>query len=121
MRDRAKITAGDVLLIESTYGDHRHRSLPATLDELVSLIDTTIHQRRGNVIIPAFAVGRTQELISLLVGEARRGRVHDVDVYIDSPLAARATTITLAHDGLLDEESRANLRYAFDERHNKKQ
>jgi metallo-beta-lactamase family protein len=102
VRDPTAILDADILLVESTYGDRRHRGMTETVDELVEVINDTLYHRRGNVIVPAFAVGRTQELLVILVEEARKGRLRGFDVYVDSPLATKATEVTMKHRGLLD-------------------
>ncbi len=61
--DPTPIAEADVLLVESTYGDRLHRSLEATEEELVLAINDTLASKKGNVIVPAFAVGRTQEIL----------------------------------------------------------
>ena len=109
VRDPTAILDADVLLIESTYGDRCHRGMPETIDELVEVINDTLYRRRGNVIVPAFAVGRTQELLVILVDEARKGRLRGFDVFVDSPLATKATEITMKHSGLLDSQGRRLL------------
>jgi metallo-beta-lactamase family protein len=95
----------DVLLVESTYGDRLHRSLPETEDEIIAAFERT-HAAGGNLIIPSFAVGRTQEIIYLLADLVRRKRLFPLKVYVDSPMANAATRITLAHPELLDPETR---------------
>ena len=99
------VATADVLLIESTYGDRRHRSLPETEDEIVAAFVRT-RAAGGNLIIPSFAVGRTQEIIYLLADLVRRQRLAPLKVYVDSPMANAATQITLAHPELLDAETR---------------
>jgi metallo-beta-lactamase family protein len=95
----------DVLLIESTYGDRLHRSLPETEEEIVGAIERT-RAAGGNLIIPAFAVGRTQEIIYLLADLVGRKRISSLKVYVDSPMANAATRITLDNPELLDPETR---------------
>ena len=105
LRDPEKVVpAADVLLIESTYGDRLHRSLPETEEEIVAAFART-RAAQGNLIIPSFAVGRTQEIIYLLADLVRRKRVAPLKVYVDSPMANTATQITYAHPELLDEET----------------
>lgn len=98
----------DVLLVESTYGDRLHRSLTETEDEIVAAIERT-RAAKGNLIIPAFAVGRTQEIIYMLTDLVRRKRLSPLKIYVDSPMANAATRITLAHPNLLDQETRELL------------
>jgi len=86
-----------VLLVESTYGDRSHKSLVQTLDEFAFALNDTLASRRGNVVIPSFAVGRTQDLLYFISELRREGRVRAADVYVDSPMATAATRITLRH------------------------
>ena len=99
------IAEADLLLVESTYGNRLHRSIPETEAEIVAAIERT-HATHGNLIIPSFAVGRTQEIIYILTDLVRRKRVAPLKVYVDSPMANSATRITLAHPELLDSETR---------------
>ncbi len=100
----AVIPAADVLLIESTYGNRLHRPFAETEDEIVAAFDRTRHTH-GNLIIPAFAVGRTQEIIYILADLVRRERLAPLKVYVDSPMATSATNITLKHPALVDQET----------------
>ena len=95
----------DVLLIESTYGDRQHRPLAETEEELVAAIERTLHTG-GNLIIPAFAVGRTQEVVYMLADLVRRERLAPLKIYVDSPMATAATHITLKHPDLVDSHTR---------------
>jgi metallo-beta-lactamase family protein len=104
LRDPTLIDHADVLLIESTYGDRAHKDMPSTLDELVHVIERTL--RNGNVIIPAFAVGRTQEVIYHLHHLSREGRLRNLNIFVDSPMATAATRITMQHLALFDEAAR---------------
>ena len=110
VRDPAPIADADYVLVESTYGNRLHKSLPDTIKELTHAINDTLSHKRGNVIVPAFAVGRTQELLFLLADLYRQGKLPDMrNIYVDSPLATRATEITLKHRALLDPEGRNTL------------
>ncbi|HQD84786.1 MAG TPA: MBL fold metallo-hydrolase, partial [Quisquiliibacterium sp.] len=66
VRDPTPIEQADVLVVESTYGNRLHRPLADTIEELVAVVQDTLRRRNGNIIIPAFALGRTQELLFLL-------------------------------------------------------
>ncbi|MGZ0018773.1 MBL fold metallo-hydrolase RNA specificity domain-containing protein [Nitrosomonas sp. wSCUT-2] len=114
VRDPAIIRQADVLLIESTYGNRLHRSMADTLDELVLAINDTLIKKGGNVIIPAFTVGRTQDLLFLLIDLYRQGKLGEMDIYVDSPMARAATEITLKHIALLDKESTDALKWMND-------
>ncbi|MDR0378877.1 MAG: MBL fold metallo-hydrolase [Candidatus Accumulibacter sp.] len=94
----------DVLLVESTYGGRLHRPMRETEDEIVAAFERT-RASRGNLVIPSFAVGRTQEILCLLGDLIRRERLWPLEVYVDSPMANRATRITLDHPELLDDET----------------
>jgi metallo-beta-lactamase family protein len=93
------------LIVESTYGNRLHKPQDATLDELVEVLNATLKTKRGNVIVPAFALGRTQELLIILIEATRQGRLHGLNVYVDSPLAMAAMRVTLRHKDLLDADA----------------
>ncbi|MBK5915371.1 MBL fold metallo-hydrolase RNA specificity domain-containing protein [Rhodocyclus purpureus] len=103
LNDPTPIDSADLLFVESTYGNRLHRRMDETEDEIVDVFQRTLHQRRGNVIIPAFAVGRTQEILFVFADLVRRGRLPPLTVHVDSPMATRATEITLRHLELLDQ------------------
>ncbi len=105
VQDRARPPAAGVLIVESTYGDRNHRSLEDTEVELIEVLNEVLHERRGNVIVPAFALGRTQEFVVLLYRLARAGRVRVPLVFVDSPLAQQAAEVTFAHLDALDDEA----------------
>ncbi len=107
VRPRAPLPAADVLVLESTYGDRNHRSLQETEDELVQVVDEVLHRRRGNLIVPAFALGRAQEVLVLLYRLALAGRVRVPLVFVDSPLARQAAAVTFAHLDALDADAAA--------------
>ncbi|MBL8353069.1 MAG: MBL fold metallo-hydrolase [Burkholderiaceae bacterium] len=107
--DPTPVDSAEVLVVESTYGNRLHRPLGETIDELVFLIEDTLRRRQGNIIIPAFALGRTQELLHLLLDLCRRGKLPRLQVFVDSPMANKVTEITWKHKEFLDEESRALL------------
>ena len=102
VRDPMPIEEADTLVVESTYGNRLHKTLDASVDELCDAITGTLADRRGNVVIPAFAVGRTQEVLYLLIRLVRQGRLPELNIYVDSPLATKATAVTLKHWQLLD-------------------
>ena len=105
IHDPAKVIAeADLLVIESTYGNRQHRPMPETEDELAAAFART-RATHGNLVIPAFAVGRTQEIIYHLADLVRRQRIEPpLKIYVDSPMANSATRITLAHPELLDRD-----------------
>ena len=106
MNDPTPIDSADYLLVESTYGNRLHKSMQTTIDELAEVVNDTLLHKKGNVIIPAFAVGRTQEILYLLTSLMREGRIPDnTQIIVDSPMATAATEITLKYRELLDPES----------------
>ncbi|MBZ0093544.1 MAG: MBL fold metallo-hydrolase [Sulfuricellaceae bacterium] len=111
VKDPTFIEEADVLLVESTYGNRLHKDMAATLDEITHAIRDTLERKRGNVIIPAFTVGRTQDIIFLLSQLVREKRLGKLDIYVDSPMALRATEITMSHRELWDEETRDMLQW----------
>jgi metallo-beta-lactamase family protein len=92
MVDPTPIPDADVLVVESTYGNRLHKTLATTYDELAQVLNETLPH--GNVVMPAFAVGRTQEVLHVLTDLVRQQRVPGLTVFVDSPLATRATEIT---------------------------
>jgi metallo-beta-lactamase family protein len=82
-----------------------------TRDELVQVLNRTLLERRGNVIVPAFAVGRTQEMLFVLAEIVRSGRVERLEVVVDSPMASAVTELTLRHEALWDDETRDLYRW----------
>ena len=108
IRDPVLLTKADYVVMESTYGDRNHQEVWSYTSELAKVIDRTLG-RGGNVVIPAFAVGRTQEILYFLrriKQEHLVKSVRDFPVYIDSPLAGKATGIFCGDlHGYLDEEA----------------
>lgn len=104
LRDPIMPQAADYLLMESTYGDKSHEDPRVAYEEFRQVVSETI-ARGGKVIVPAFAVGRTQELVFYL-NEMMSDGVRPVPVYVDSPLAVHASDVFRAHPECLDEETR---------------
>ena len=108
LRDPTPAPAADYVVMESTYGDRAHRSVPDSVDEMYQAIRETV-ARRGNVVIPSFALERTQEILYYLHRGIRSGAIpQHVRVFLDSPMAISATEIFRRHpecfdDGFLDE------------------
>lgn len=109
LRDPTIVGAADYLCIESTYGNRAHRAMAETEKELVHILRRTLEQRGGNVVIPAFAVGRTQELLFVLADLVRKGLAPALHVVVDSPMASAVTELTLRYEALWDEETRELL------------
>jgi metallo-beta-lactamase family protein len=98
VNDPTPIRDADVLLVESTYGNRNHKSMPQTLDEFAYALNDTLASKQGNVVIPAFAVGRTQDILAIMGELQAAGRLPaKLDAYVDSPMASAATRITLRH------------------------
>ncbi len=95
----------DYLIMESTYGDTKKRGSEDAFLELKEVVQRTI-QRKGRIIIPAFAVGRTQELVFGLHKMMENGAIPEIPVFVDSPLAIRASQVFREHPECFDEETR---------------
>lgn len=98
----------DYLVMESTYGDRLHGSVDQMHDDLERVIQATL-LRGGKVIVPAFAVGRTQELLYVLHELFRTGRLPEIPIFIDSPLAINVTEVFRTHPECYDAETRTFL------------
>ena len=113
IRDPTYLTGADYVVMESTYGDRNHTEVWSYTDDLAKIIDETI-AKGGNVVIPSFAVGRTQELLYFIREMKEQGLVKSVpgfSVVVDSPLAGEATRIFSGDlHGYLDEEAIAALK-----------
>ena len=107
--DSEQLPPLDTLFMETTYGARRHKSLVESIDELIGVVDEA-YREGGKVIIPAFAVERTQEIIFTLAKAYREGRIpKDMPVFLDSPLAINATRIFRKHPEFFDDETLAIL------------
>ena len=104
LRDPEPGPGADLVLMESTYGDRLHRDRAATLEEFGSILRTA-KRDGGNVLIPAFAVGRTQEILYELATHYDEWGLDDWRVYLDSPMAIEATAVYWKHAELFDEEA----------------
>lgn len=111
--DPEEIGEADYLFIESTYGDRRHRSFEESKAELLEAIQYAV-SKNEKVIIPAFALERTQEILYLLGEFSRAGRLPRIPIYLDSPLAIRATEIFRKNKKYYDEAARAIVEQGFD-------
>lgn len=105
LRDPVLPEAADFLIMESTYGDKSHSDPEQAFVEFRDVVKRTI-ERGGKLIVPAFAVGRTQELVYNLNEMMQDGDVPRVPVYVDSPLAVNATQVFKNHPECFDEETR---------------
>ena len=110
MPDPARIPQADVVVVESTYGDRLHKSLADTESELIEVVTSTL-SAHGNIVIPAFAVGRTQEILFLLIDLVRRNLLPHLSVWVDSPMATAATHLTQRFFTQLDKESQSTFEW----------
>lgn len=110
INDPQHVEEADYVVVESTYGNRLHRNLSESIKELEEAIRTTF-KKGGNVLIPAFAVGRTQDILYILYMLVKEGRFKNLDVYVDSPLADKATKIYMSHPEFFDAETLKNIRF----------
>ena len=105
IRDPSPVVEADTLWLESTYGDRLHKSREETVQELLKIILEAI-SKQAKVVIPAFAVERTQDLIYTISQLKRKDLIPSIPVYIDSPLAISATKIFKKNPDCFDEETK---------------
>lgn len=105
LRDPAQIDRADLVLMESTYGDRLHRDRAETIRELGDILDTAWRDG-GNVLIPAFAVGRSQELLYWFARHWDEWQLSRWHIFLDSPMAAKVVSIYDRHADLFDEDAR---------------
>lgn len=103
LKDPEPPTRADIVVLESTYGDRDHRSLDATVEEFTSIIQSAIEQK-GKIFIPSFAIGRTQNILYYLAEMIRNGRIPRVPIFLDSPMAIKASQLYAEYTELFDEE-----------------
>jgi metallo-beta-lactamase family protein len=112
IRDPETLPPVDYLVLESTYGDRLHAGLNTTMDSLADVINRTV-ARGGKIIIPAFAIERTQELVYCIHLLHDQKRIPAIPLYVDSPMAVNATTVFKLHEECFDDETRR----AFEDHH----
>jgi metallo-beta-lactamase family protein len=108
LRDPAAMPEADYLILESTYGDRVHPPVNEATPDLQRAIGDAV-ARRGKVVIPAFAVGRTQEIVYRLNDLVNRGDLPNVPVFVDSPLAVNVTEAFRTHPECYDDETKRML------------
>ncbi|WPC40352.1 MBL fold metallo-hydrolase [Clostridium sp. JS66] len=108
LKDPTIIDYADYLIMETTYGNRLHTSISSELTDLAKIIKSTF-KRGGNVIIPSFAVGRTQEVLYTLNNYVENNILKGVSVYVDSPLASESTAIFSRYHKYYDEEAQEIL------------
>ena len=121
VRDPDVMPPVDYLIMESTYGDRLHKDLEAVSNKLAEIVNRTC-QRGGKIIVPAFAVGRTQQLVLLLHELFDRRRIPRIPIFVDSPLAIEVTKIFRKHAECFDDETCEYLKkgqdpFGFDSLH----
>jgi len=99
----------DVLLLETTYGDRLHSPMSGMEEQLAEVVNRTV-QRKGKILVPSFALERTQEFVYALHRLTDRKVIPPIPIYVDSPLSVRITEIFKLHPECFDEETRAFLR-----------
>ncbi len=105
LRDPDPPSEADLVFLESTYGDREHPAQQPSVDEFIRIISETIFNKQ-RVLIPAFAIGRTQLLLYYLSEAVRAGKLSpSISIYLDSPAAMRATMVYRKHEELYDEEA----------------
>ena len=106
LRDPEVVTEADILLLESTYGDRNHRPMDETLAEFENII-MEASENGGNILIPSFAVGRTQEIIFRLGELYQKGKLRHQAVYLDSPMAIAVTEVYHRYQNIYNSEDAA--------------
>jgi metallo-beta-lactamase family protein len=108
IRDPEPLPEADYLIMESTYGGRLHKDVGHVVTKLENVVKRTA-ARGGRIIVPAFAVGRTQQLVLLLHQLANEKRIPNIPIFVDSPLAVNVTAVHRDHPECFDEETRAYL------------
>ena len=106
LRDPVSIAEADLVLMESTYGDRNHKDRAATVSELSDIFEAAWRDK-GNVCIPAFAVGRSQELLYLFAMHYEEWQLARWKIFLDSPMAAKVVGVYARHEELFDTEAQA--------------
>jgi metallo-beta-lactamase family protein len=102
IRDPETLPPVDYLIMESTYGNRLHEQMETVEDKLAAVIKRTV-ERGGKIIVPAFAVGRTQQVVLMLHGLMKQGRLPNIPIFVDSPLAVNVTEVFRRHPECFDE------------------
>ncbi|HEX5693205.1 MAG TPA: MBL fold metallo-hydrolase [Arenimonas sp.] len=106
LRDPVPVPRADLVLLESTYGGREHRERQATLDEIRDVLEHAWADQ-GNIIIPAFAVGRSQELLYWFARQWEEWKMSRWKIFLDSPMAMKVVDVYGRHEPLFDDEARA--------------
>ena len=108
LRDPTPLTHADAVVVESTYGNREHADHDAAIEELVAAV-REVSDDEGVLLVPAFAIGRTQEVIWVLDELVREERIPRMPLFLDSPMASRATTVYHDHPEIYDAETKELL------------
>lgn len=114
LKNPQQFKQADYILLESTYGDSVHEQFEPVENSLLEVIQHTCLIKKGKVIIPAFSVGRTQELIYALNSLDLKNKLPDVNVYVDSPLSAKATEVLRKHTDVYNNGVKETLKVDHD-------
>jgi metallo-beta-lactamase family protein len=113
IRDPDKLGRCDYLILESTYGDRLHKQIGHVEEKLEAVVKDTV-ARGGKLLVPSFAVGRTQQLVLMLHQLMNARRIPSIPIFVDSPLAVNATEVFRRHPECYDEEARKFLQEGED-------
>jgi len=108
LRDPEPLPPVDQLILESTYGGKLHKQIGQAADKLAEVVNRTA-KRGGRIVVPAFAVGRTQQLVLLLHELTKAKRIVNIPIFVDSPLAINVTAVHRAHPECFNAETKAYL------------
>ncbi len=111
--DPERCPDGDYLIVESTYGDRLHKDMGVVEEKLADAINRACN-RGGRIVVPSFAVGRTQQLVLLLHQLMNAQKVPSIPMFVDSPLALKATAVFRKHTDAMDTETNAFLKQGED-------
>jgi len=104
LRDFHQLKHADIVMLESTYGNRLHRDWSETFDEISEVVQRVKHGN-GNILIPAFAVGRTQMILYMLAKHQKDWGIEHWQIFLDSPMAIKATDVYLDHTDLYDDDA----------------
>lgn len=105
LKDPVPMKDLDYLISESTYGGQNHNKLPYDEEALLGVIEKTCVKQNGKLLIPAFSLGRTQEIVYILNGLEHSGKLPEIPVFVDSPLAVNATDIYRLYPECFDSDT----------------
>lgn len=103
LRDFETVPCADLVIMESTYGDHNHRPYSDTVEEFEAIV-REVAEAKGKILVPTFAVGRSQQIVYHLAVMFHEKQVPEFPVYLDSPMALKATKVYQKHPELFDDE-----------------